>query len=63
MREVMNAADTELSCLCCRGLADGSRPRGGSRNRSRPGTHALHGSQSFDAPECNSDRAQAHHTG
>lgn len=49
--------------LRCRGLADRSCPRGNSWNWPRPGAHALHGPEGYNAPECNSDRAQANHTG
>lgn len=51
------------ACLCCRGLADGSRPRGHSRNRPRFGSHALHGPEGHHAPERNPDGAQADHAG
>lgn len=71
---LMQAADTELNSrgftrendqlhLCCRGLANRPRPRGNSWNRPCPGTHALHGPESYNAPERNSDRAQANHSG
>ena len=55
--------ENNLRCLRCRGLADGSGPCGDSWNRPRPGTHALHGPESHNAPQCNSDGAEAHHTG